>query len=107
MTTHPDDWDMQAEAPPDGLAPALAALWWLRKGAFRTGPAWERAHEICQAAEGEPGHDLVHGLAHLVEGDLFNADYWYGRAGTPRLSRLPEEEWSNVCRALLEAGRAR
>ena len=36
------DWDMSADRPPDGLAPALTALWWLRKGGLGTGPEWER-----------------------------------------------------------------
>ena len=75
------DWDLAADAPPDGLAPALAALWWLRKGGLRTGAAWERAHAVCQAHEGERDADLVHALAHWIEGDLGNADYWYRRAG--------------------------
>ena len=75
---------LAADAPPAGLAPALQALWWLGKAGLRPGPAWERAHAICQAGEGERGCDLVHGLAHWIEGDLGNADYWYRRAGERR-----------------------
>ena len=44
-----------AAEPPAALAPPLQALWWLKKGGLATGPEWERAHEICQAAEGTPG----------------------------------------------------
>ena len=54
------DWDFAADAPPPGWKPALAALWWLRKGGLRPGAAWEQAHAICQAHEGERGADVVH-----------------------------------------------
>jgi hypothetical protein len=89
------DWGTSADAPPDGLAPALAALWWLRRGGRRPGPEWARAHAICQAHEGEPGADLVHGLAHWIEGDLGNADYWYRRAGRRRGHTI-EGEWARL-----------
>lgn len=75
---------IEAAAPPAGLTPAREALWWLRKGGLRPGPEWERAHAICQAGEGDPARDRVHALAHWIEGDLGNADYWYRRAGSRR-----------------------
>ena len=40
--------------PPATLSPPLQALWWLKKGGLATGPEWERAHAICQTAEGTP-----------------------------------------------------
>jgi hypothetical protein len=57
----------------------------------------EEAHEIAQAREGEPDHDLLHALFHRREGDHENAGYWFGRAGkhpcypilAERLSVLP------------------
>jgi hypothetical protein len=93
------EWDTSADGPPDGLAPSLAALWWLRKGALGVGPAWERAHAICQAHEGEHGADLVHGLAHWIEGDLGNADYWYRRAGHRRGADIAAE-WTRLAAEL-------
>lgn len=89
-----------AGAPPAGLAPPLQALWWLRKGGLRVGPEWERAHEICQAREGEVGYDLVHALAHDIEGDRRNADYWYRRAGDRRGGADLAAEWSRIARKL-------
>jgi hypothetical protein len=91
---------LAAEAPPVGLSPPLQALWWLRKGGLRPGPEWEKAHEICQRGEGERGHDLVHGLAHWIEGDLGNADYWYRRAGARRDGSDIAAEWARVVAAL-------
>lgn len=67
-------------APPEDLPPALAALWWLRKGNFELGDAWDRAHAIAQAHEGEQVFDAIHALAHRIEGDEVNAGYWYRRA---------------------------
>ena len=75
------DASINDAAPPADMAPALQALWWLRKGGFATGPAWERAHEICQASEGVKEFDWIHALAHWIEGDTSNAAYWYRRAG--------------------------
>ena len=91
----PADWDFAADAPPPGLAPALAALWWLKKGGLRPGPAWERAHTLCQAHEGEAAADLVHALAHSIEGDVGNADYWYRRAGSRRAGDIAAE-WDRI-----------
>jgi hypothetical protein len=82
--------------PPAELAPPLQALWWLKKGGLATGAEWERAHVICQDGEGTRGCDLVHGLAHWVEGDLGNADYWYRRAGARRGEGDAAAEWDRL-----------
>jgi hypothetical protein len=42
---------------------------------------WQGAHAIVQADESAPGSCWAHGIVHLLEGDLGNARYWYGRAG--------------------------
>jgi hypothetical protein len=89
-----------AAAPPAGLTPPAAALWWLKRGGLRPGPEWERAHAICQTREGEPAHDLVHALAHLIEGDVANADYWYRRAGERRGSGGLAAEWERIAAKL-------
>ena len=43
---------------------------------------WKGAHAIVQADESPPSC-WAHGIVHLLEGDLGNARYWYGRAGRP------------------------
>ena len=88
--------DPDATAPPPDLTPPRQALWWLAKGGWRVGADWARAHDICQSAEGARDHDLVHGLAHLIEGDLGNAAYWYRRAGLARGSDDPRAEWHRL-----------
>ena len=41
---------------------------------------WQRAHVIAQEDESQTGC-LIHGIVHVLEGDLDNARYWYRRAG--------------------------
>jgi hypothetical protein len=40
---------------------------------------WEIAHEIAQSREGHPDYDRLHAFLHRMEGDHFNAQYWYKR----------------------------
>jgi TPR repeat protein len=40
---------------------------------------WEAAHTIVQSDESADGC-WVHAIVHVMEGDLDNARYWYGRA---------------------------
>ncbi len=64
------------------LPPALAAvLARLETDGFAMGMAWEQAHALAQSREGEPMHDRLHALLHRIEGDEWNACYWYRRAG--------------------------
>jgi hypothetical protein len=85
---------LAAAAPPSGLPPALAALWFEAKG------DWERAHELAQADEGGAG-DWVHAYLHRKQGDAGNAAYWYRRARRPIASGPMEAEWSAIAAALL------
>ena len=57
-----------------GLSPALEALAWLYLDEL------DRAHEVCQTMEGPTGAEL-HAIVHRREGDFWNAQYWYRRAG--------------------------
>lgn len=41
---------------------------------------WEAAHKIVQNDPTANG-SWAHGIVHIMEGDLRNAGYWYGRAG--------------------------
>ena len=81
--------------PPDDLTPPVQALWWLKKGGLVMGVEWEKAHAICQQDEGNPDYDLVHALAHWIEGDESNARYWYRRVGGKRAATIAAE-WERV-----------
>lgn len=91
-----DDWGLDAATPPSRYNAPQSALWWLAKGNWEMGAAWEKAHEICQSQEGEHAHDLVHGLAHWIEGDEWNSDYWYRRAGATRHSERAAIEGAHL-----------
>jgi hypothetical protein len=82
-------------APPGELKAPLAALWHLEKG------DWEAAHTLVQDDESRDGA-WVHAHVHRIEGDDWNARYWYGRAGRPVGSGDFEAERAAMLKALLE-----
>ena len=82
------------------LSAPLQALWWLRAGGFTMGAEWDKAHQLCQQQEGDPAHDLVHALAHWIEGDMANASYWYRRVRRQRAGSIAQE-WKEIARHLL------
>lgn len=77
-----------------------AALDHIKSGNFIMGPDVERAHEICQAHEGEADYDWIHALVHRIEGDDGNAAYWYRRSGHERHPGTVEQEWQAIRDAL-------
>lgn len=52
----------------------LLALWFDGKG------DWEKAHNLVDQAN-DKASMRVHAYLHRKEGDLWNADYWYRKAG--------------------------
>jgi len=84
--------------PPDGLSPALVALWWAGKD------DWNKAHQI--VANGE-GSDCawVHAHLHRVEGDLDNACYWYRQARRSPATGDLATEWATIAATLLASKR--
>jgi len=89
---------LQDTNPPLNLSPNLTALWHDGKG------DWNSAHDL---ADGNPypEADWVHAYLHRKEGDDWNANYWYRRAGKtmPKLS-LTEEWEALVTYFLTKAG---
>jgi hypothetical protein len=86
--------------PPAALTPPQQALWWLKQGGLVLGPEWEKAHAICQTAEGTFDYDLVHALAHWIEGDMGNRDYWYARVGKAARAESIATEFERISRVL-------
>ena len=74
------------------------ALELIEAGGFRAGAEWEKAHQICQAREGQPAFDWIHALVHRIEGDDANAGYWYRRAGQVRNPGSVEDEFRAIRR---------
>ena len=77
------------DTPPDLPAPLLRALWYDAKD------DWERAHEIAQDVPGADGA-WVHAYLHREEGDEWNANYWYRRAGRSMPQESLDEEWEKL-----------
>lgn len=71
---------------PLGISVHLKALWYDAVG------DWDKAHSLIDSL---PDKDsaFLHAYLHRKEGDQFNADYWYRRAGKPRFSGSLDEEW--------------
>ncbi len=82
---------VQDDHPPEELPDTLTSLWWDKKG------DWDKAHFIAQNIATQQG-SAVHAYLHREEGVLWNADYWYGRAGRNRPDIPLADEW----RALVE-----
>lgn len=74
---------------PPGLSPHLRALWYDGKG------DWQRGHDIIDQL-GDRSSAHVHAYLHRKEGDLWNADYWYKRAGQTRPAISLDQEWEQL-----------
>lgn len=56
---------------------------------------WEEAHNIVQEIRSKYGF-LVHGLLHRIEGDHWNASYWYKQAGETDFKGDLDKEWNYI-----------
>jgi hypothetical protein len=97
MTLVEFERSLVAETAPRGLAPALTALWWARKG------DWDKAHKIVMDDDGRDAA-WVHAYLHRVEGDAGNAAYWYRRAEQPVATGALDREWTAIVTAQLADG---
>jgi hypothetical protein len=70
---------------PAGISVPLQALWWDAKG------DWTRAHQLVDELETPEGM-AVHAYLHRKEGEQWNADYWYKRAGREHYRPILEAE---------------
>lgn len=86
---------LQDSQPPAGASPLLTALWHAARG------NWDAAHDIAQSREGTPAYDALHAYLHRVEGDAWNAGYWYRRARRPVFSGTLPAEWEALAREFL------
>ena len=69
----------------------LQALWYDGTG------NWKTAHDLIdQLTDQRSAH--IHAYLHRKEGDIWNADYWYKRAGKTRPQVSLDEEWDMLVR---------
>jgi hypothetical protein len=86
-----------ASAPPS-VSDYLRALWYDAQG------DWEQAHNIIQNIEDKTAAQ-IHAYLHRKEGDIWNADYWYNRAGRKRPAVSLENEWQAIVKELIHNSR--
>lgn len=82
------------DEPPAGLSAPLRALWFAERG------DWDKAHHIAQEIHTRDG-SWIHANLHREEGDLWNARYWYDRAGRPESKKTVADERREIIAALL------
>ena len=82
--------------PPATAAEALRVLWYAARD------DWDRAHDIAQDMPGADGAWL-HAYLHRVEGDAFNAGYWYRKADRPIPDTDLQSEWEQLVRYFVKA----
>lgn len=69
----------------------LQALWWDGH------ENWPKAHDLVDGPNTNSAA-RIHAYLHRKEGDQWNADYWYRRAGETKPDLSLEEEWVLLCR---------
>jgi hypothetical protein len=94
MTLHDFRQTLSLPTPPELGSDYLLALWHDAKG------NWHKAHEYIQDLPDQKA-SWVHAYLHRKEGDQWNADYWYNRAGRKRPSTSLEQEWETLVEAFL------
>ncbi|HEX4851526.1 MAG TPA: hypothetical protein VFV08_12000 [Puia sp.] len=80
---------LKADKPPAGISNYLEALWYDAKG------DWDKSHQIVQDLNSSEAA-WIHAYLHRKEGDISNADYWYGIARKKRPSVSLEKEWEDL-----------
>ncbi|MFT2010038.1 hypothetical protein ACMA1I_15295 [Pontibacter sp. 13R65] len=85
---------LSAAQPPAEATVYLQALWFDARG------NWEKAHVLIQDLP-DKNAAWIHAYLHRKEGDTWNADYWYRRAGKTRPAVSLEQEWEGLVEALL------
>lgn len=79
---------------PAGISVYLQAMWYDGNG------NWDKAHSMVDNLT-DTRACWVHAYLHRKEGDIWNADYWYRKAGKERPGITLQEEWEMIVKALL------
>ena len=88
---------LENSSPPSNLGILLTALWWDAKD------NWSKAHDLVDNLGGDDAA-WIHAYLHRKEGDQWNANYWYRRAGKSMPNSSLDEEWQSLVDWFLEKG---
>ena len=86
---------LKGRVPPRDWSASFRALWWEARG------NWEASHNIAQELPTSWG-SWLHAYLHRKEGDLWNAGYWYRRAGVTERRDSLDSEFGDLLEALLD-----
>ncbi|HSF54555.1 MAG TPA: hypothetical protein VLA71_12420 [Algoriphagus sp.] len=93
MKNSPDDF-LSSDFSKWKDSPILLALWYDAQG------NWDLAHDQVDQMQGKSAA-RIHAYLHRKEGDEWNANYWYSKAGEKMPSLSLEEEWELLVRRFL------
>ncbi len=85
---------LTGKEPPLNVSVYLKALW------YDANDDWEKAHTLIQDLP-DTNAAWIHAYLHRREGDQFNADYWYRRAGKSSPAVSLAEEWERMVMTFL------
>ncbi|HUP12349.1 MAG TPA: hypothetical protein VM187_09065 [Niastella sp.] len=85
---------IEANQLPSEASVYLKALWYDAKG------DWNEAHQLIQDLA-DKNASWIHAYLHRKEGDVWNADYWYRKAGRQRPTVSLQQEWEELAAAFL------
>lgn len=86
---------LSGNQPPQKISAELKALW------FDGKDDWESSHNIAQDINDRNG-SWIHAYLHRKEGDIFNARYWYSKAGKNEPAQSLEEEWEALVKNFIQ-----
>ena len=80
---------LKGDIPNVSTSNELTALWYDARG------DWKLAHDQVDHLTSKSA-SRIHAYLHRKEGDVWNADYWYRKAGERRPEISLEEEWEEL-----------
>ncbi len=87
---------LQKNEPPQNASVYLQALWYDANG------DWNKAHSLVDSLQGSTAA-AVHAYLHRVEGDNWNANYWYKKANKKMPDVSLQEEWKALAEELISS----
>lgn len=85
---------LEKDRPDSNMSVQLRALWYDAKG------DWHTAHNQVDHL-GDVSSARIHAYLHRKEGDIWNADYWYAKAGEKRPQLSLDQEWEELVQRFL------
>lgn len=85
---------LKDDRPDRNMSVQLRALWYDAKG------DWHTAHNQVDHL-GDVASARIHAYLHRKEGDIWNADYWYAKAGEKRPQLSLDQEWEELVQRFL------